>query len=315
MIRFPSARVSRLRCRARALLVVGALVCPPAASAQQGERMRILLSNDDGIAEVTSRLLPLAQELRRFADVYIVVADQDRSGTAHMMAINRRVTLEARLEHVSEATADLGRLEVHVVNGYPADCVALGIRGLLADSPPDLVITGPNGGPNLADAWLGSGTIGAARTAAVLGVPAIAVSGLDDDRPEQVAALAGWVARLARSELVASLPAGVYLTVGVPRVPPDEIAGIRVAPRASLVEAIRFERLGRVPEGAPEEEATTVWSVQFGPVDTPPSPDTDIALYAQGYIVVTPMRADEVDHELLATLAERLDELPAWPAP
>lgn len=305
-------RASALRRCVLALLAAVA-VSSSAVLAQRPERMRILLSNDDGIAEVSSRMLPVIRELRPFADVTVVVADRDRSGTTHMTSINRRVTLESRLEHVSEATETLGRLEIHVVNGYPADCVALGIRGILADSPPDLVITGPNGGPNLADGWFGSGTIGAARMAAYLGVPAVAVSGLNDDEPEQVAALVSWVARLVRSDLVRTLPAGTYLTVGVPAVPPAEIAGIRLAPRAVLIDALRIRRLGVVPEGAPPEEGTTVWTAAFGPVARPPGPETDVALHARNFIVVTPMRADEHDADLMAVLEGRLDELPEWP--
>lgn len=299
----------------RRVLALLALVAVPVAPvlAQQPDRMRILLSNDDGIGEVQSRMLPVIRELRPFADVTVVVADRDRSGTTHMTSINRRVTLESRLEHVSEATESLGRLEIHVVNGYPADCVALGILGILAAGPPDLVITGPNGGPNLADGWFGSGTIGAARMAAYLGVPAVAVSGLNDDEPEQVAALASWVARLARSDVVRTLPSGTYLTVAVPTVPPSEIAGIRLASRAVLIDALRVRRVATVPEGAPPEEGTTVWTAAFGPVARPPGPDTDVALHARNFIVVTPMRADEHDADLMAVLEGRLDELPEWP--
>lgn len=307
MQRTPTARSTALA----SLLLIAGLVRP--LGAQDAPRMRILMSNDDGIAEVERRLLPVAQELRRFADVTIVVPDRDRSGTTQVMAVTRRVTLESHREAAADATAGLGRLEVHVVNGYPADCVALAIRGLMADAPPDLVITGPNGGPNLGDSWFGSGTIGAARTAAYLGVPAVAVSGLDADRPEQVAALATWVARLARSDLVAGLPDGVYLTVGVPRVPPSEVAGIRAAPRARLIGSLRFDRLADVPEGAPADEATTVWSATWGAVTTPPAPDSDVALYRQGYIVVTPMRADELDAGLLEAWRGRADAFPEWP--
>ena len=181
-------------CRARLLcwLALVFTVATPLAG-QDNRPMRILLTNDDGIEEVERRVYPVAQRLREFAEVYIVVANQDRSGTTHFMSLNHRTTLESELDHVSEAGDGLHRLEIHVVDGYPADCVALGILGLMAADPPDLVISGPNGGANLADAWFGSGTVGAARTAAYMGVPALAISGLDADEPAQVDALARWV--------------------------------------------------------------------------------------------------------------------------
>ena len=72
-------------------------------------------------------------------------------------------------------------IEAFAVDGTPGDCVALALTGLMTD-PPDLVISGINGGANVGAEWLFSGTIGAARVAS-LGVPAVAVSGLDDDLP------------------------------------------------------------------------------------------------------------------------------------
>ncbi|UCG89038.1 MAG: hypothetical protein JSW71_11070 [Gemmatimonadota bacterium] len=274
---------------------------------------RILLTNDDGIEEVEDRVYPLAQELRRFAEVYIVVANQDRSGSTHFMSLSRKVTLESQLDYVSPAGDGLNRLEIHVVDGFPADCVALGIRGIMGDDPPDLVISGPNGGPNLADGWFGSGTIGAARTAAYMGVPALAISGLDDDSEEQVYALSRWVAELAQSELVDSLPQRTYLTVALPRVPPSQVAGIRVARRARLLDALSFERLAEVRDPEGDEETTSVWVLRYRAPTSPPSADSDVVLYSQNYIVVTPMRADEHDSQLLEHLRESVDRLPGWP--
>jgi 5'-nucleotidase len=288
-----------------------ALALPLSAGGQSERPMRILLTNDDGIEEVAERVYPLAQELRRFAEVYIVVANQDRSGSAHYMDVNRKMTLESRLEYVSEPGDGLHGLEIHVVNGYPADCVALGIRGIMGRDPPDLVIAGPNGGANLADDWFGSGTIGAARTAAYMGIAALAISGLDDSSQEQVSALSRWVAQLAQNELVTSLPEQVYLTVGLPRLPPSQIAGIRVARRARLVDAMSFELLGNV--GHAEDDLTSVWAVRIGEPTSPPPADSDLVLYSQNYIVVTAMRADEHDTQASDRLRESLDLLPAWP--
>jgi 5'-nucleotidase len=128
------------------LYLLTALVFPVTASGQEEGPMRILLTNDDGIEKVEERVYPLAQQLRRFAEVYIVVSNQDRSGTTHIMSLNRKMTLESRLEHISEAGNGLHRLEIHVVDGYPADCVAVGVGGIMVEDPPDLVISGPNGG-------------------------------------------------------------------------------------------------------------------------------------------------------------------------
>lgn len=296
-----------------AFCMVTAFTAPTKVGCQTQGPARILLTNDDGIEEVEDRVYPLAQELRRFAEVFIIVANQDRSGSTHLMSLSRKVALESQLDYVSPAGDGLHRLEIHVVDGFPADCVALGIRGIMGEDPPDLVISGPNGGPNLADDWFGSGTIGAARTAAYMGFPALAISGLDDDSAEQVHALSRWVAALAQSELVSSLPEQTYLTVALPRVPPSQIAGIRVARRARLVGALKFERVAQVHDSEDDEEVTSIWVTRVLDPVSPPSADSDVVLYSQNYIVITPMRADEHDSQSLDRLRESLDRLPEWP--
>lgn len=312
-----ACRAPRRRCTAALVLetlcLLGMLAWPAAAGAQAERPMRILLTNDDGIDALDSRVAPVARELRPFAEVYIVVADQDRSGSSQFMSLARKVTLEERLEYVSEPHDGLNRLEIHVVDGFPADCVALGIGGIMNEDPPDLVISGPNDGANLGDAWFGSGTIGAARTAAYLGVPALAISGLDDDSEEQVSALARWVAELAQSEIVRSLPELTYLTVGLPRVRPSEVAGIRIARRARLMEGLFLQRVAMLRGPGEDDVTTSVWAVQRREQSPVPAPDSDMALSAQKYIVITPMRADEHDAREFAELQANLDRLPAWP--
>lgn len=294
------------------LCLLGLLVWPAIADAQADGPMRILLTNDDGIEALESRVAPVARELRPFAEVFIVVPNQDRSGSSQFMSLSRKVTIDERLEYVSEPHDGLNRLEIHVVDGFPADCVALGVGGIMSDDPPDLVISGPNDGANLGDAWFGSGTIGAARTAAYIGIPALAISGLDDESAEQVSALARWVAELARSEVVRSLPQLTYLTVGLPSVPPSEVAGIRVARRARMIDALGLQRLA-VLRGRDEDVTTSVWAVQYRVPPSVPAPDSDMALSQQKYIVITPMRADEHDVQLLHELQAELDRLPEWP--
>ncbi len=290
-----------------------ALALPAVVRAQTDRPIRILLTNDDGVEKVKERLLPVARELRRFADVYIVVPDRDRSGSAHFMRLSRKTTIESRVQYISPAGDGLHRLEIHTVDGYPADCVALGARGIMDESPPDLVIAGPNGGPNLADDWYGSGTIGAARTAAYMGIPALAVSGIDEEAEDHVAALSRWIAELARSDFLLALPEQTYITVAVPRVPPSRIAGIRVARRAHLISALSIGRVAEIRDDEEDEDVTSIWAVRFLDPTSPPAADSDVMLYRQNYIVVTPMRADEHDVKFMDVLVEDSDRLPAWP--
>jgi 5'-nucleotidase len=208
------------------------------------------------------------------------------------------------------ADRDLGEgVQAYGVDGYPGDCVLLALCGLMRDTPPDLVVSGINNGPNLGFDWLASGTIGAARLAAVWGVPAIAASGLDASVPGALEAVSQWVVRLAQSELVRSLEAGQYLTVSFPRVSPDAIKGIKVAERAGILLDIGFSRVHEEPAS----QRAGVWALER-PLPIPiVSAESDAALYAQDYIVVVPMRADEHDRELLARLLGQPESLPQWP--
>lgn len=293
------------------IFFTAAAVLQPLA-VEQKQLLRIVITNDDGIEDLEDRLYPLAKALMPFAETYIVIPSRDRSGSSNFISIGKyKRVLESELIHVEKRTERTERLEIHIVEGFPADCVSLALGGILRDKPPDLVISGINGGANLGDAWLGSGTVGAARMAAFYGIPAIAISGINDDLEGAVEAVTSWVARLARSSLVLNLEPGQYLTVGLPRLKPAEIKGIRIAPRAPSLGTGYFERTQRL-RGA---ERRTAWLAQLPQEMTSPPEGTDMALYEEDYIIITPMRVDEHDYPLLKRLAESLDELPDWKAP
>ncbi len=263
----------------------------------------VLVTNDDGIDH--QGLIAFARAFSREAETYVVAPLQDCSGSADYVSVYSKHVLRVQ-------ERDLGPgITAYGVDGYPGDCILLALRGLMDDHPPDLVVSGINGGPNLGFDWLASGTIGAARIAAALGVPAIAVSGLDESTPEAAAAAADWIVRLVHSKLVHDLRAGQYLTVSLPRTPPSEFKGVRVAERAGLLLDLR---LGSVSEGAPGE-SMAMWALQR-PRPIPPLQSTsDAALYQEGYVVIVPMRADEHDRELLSRLLRQPETLSEWLEP
>jgi len=301
--------------RTKILLIVIFFSCVTITSVSQPldagdkEPLKIVITNDDGVEDLEDRLYPLAVALIPFAETYIVIPSQDRSGSSHFTSIGKhKRALESVLLYVKEKTEETERLEIHTVMGYPADCVSLAVGGILRDNPPDLVISGINGGANLGDAWIGSGTIGAARMAAFYGIPAIAVSGIDDNLEGAVEAVTGWIARLARCPLVLNLEPGQYLTVGLPRLEPGKIKGVRVAPRAPRLGAGYFERT----QGLSGEENRSVWLAQIPLEGEAPPVGSDLALYEENYIIITPMRVDEHDYPMLKELADSLDEVPVW---
>lgn len=277
---------------ARTLVLTLVLVsgAAPAVAQTDGDSFptRVLITNDNGIDD--PKIAALARAFAARAEVWVVAPDGDRSGSGTYVVVTRMGALTAE-------PRDLGPdIRAFAVNGFPADCVLLAFLGLMKDSPPDLVVSGINGGPNLGSDWMFSGTVGAARVAALAGVPAIAVSGVDDDIPGAADAAAAWVARLAGNDLVRDLGPRGYLTVSIPAVPPAEIKGIRVTDRAPLELVPRLEAgdqgmwfvtgtdtLAAAPSGDSDQAAG----------------DSDQAAWDAGYIVLVPMRADEVDQQRL----------------
>ena len=124
--------------------------------------MRILVTNDDGI--FSPGLLALAEVATRFGEVRVVAPDVEQSAMGHAITIQRPLQYHR---------AQLGPFEAYRVNGTPADCVAL---GLYHWDGADLVLSGINLGSNLGNEIWHSGTVAAARQAALLGVRAAAFS-------------------------------------------------------------------------------------------------------------------------------------------
>jgi 5'-nucleotidase len=258
---------------------------------------RVLITNDNGIDD--PKIIALAQAFAARTETWVVAPDRDRSGSGAYVSVTS--TGELDLERV-----DLGQgIRAYAVDGYPGDCVLVALTGLMLDSPPDLVISGINGGANLGIAWIFSGTIGAARVAAIAGFPAMAVSGLDLDRSGALESAVDWVVRLASSPSVRNLNAGEYLTVSLPRSEPNEILGVKVTDRAPMLQrpVLHFDQeSGR-------------WQLRgMKAIGRSVPIDSDREANTAGFIAVVPMRVDEVHLERLTEWRRTGVDLPSWNA-
>lgn len=273
-----------------AVLTTLRLASPQAAHGGQDDGPRkVLITNDDGIDAASLRAL--ARAFAGATETVVVAPLENRSGSSTSIAALRsgRLVVERR-------GLDAG-VAAYAVDGEPGDAVIFALTTLLADDPPDLVISGINGGPNLGDAWIASGTIGAARLAAYLGVPAIAVSGLPEDGDSgAVAALADWVVQLAHSPLARRLEAPEYLTVSLPPLPPERIEGLELTDRARGTLRFALERTAEAGDGDRE-----VWRLRVS-AGTPDAPGTDATALRSGRIAIVPMRADEFEPDLKSRL-------------
>ena len=122
------------------------------------KRMRILLTNDDGIEAAGIGVLEkIATDLTD--DVWVVAPETDNSGASHSLTLAEPLRMrELNKRH-------------YAVKGTPTDCVIMGVRFLLRDQPPDLVLSGVNRGQNLADDVTYSGTVAGAIQGTLLGIP------------------------------------------------------------------------------------------------------------------------------------------------
>ena len=176
--------------------------------------MKILVSNDDGID--SKGIYALVQALKEIGDVTVVAPITEQSAVGH--AITMQIPLRVIEVHKK------GEFFGYAVNGTPADCVKIGIRNIM-EEPPDIVVSGINHGSNTAINIIYSGTVSAAREAAIMDVPSIAISVTSHEVNDF--SFAGKIAQKITKETVGKdLPKGTLLNVNVPDVPESEIAGI-----------------------------------------------------------------------------------------
>jgi 5'-nucleotidase len=122
--------------------------------------MQILVTNDDGID--APGLAVLVEVARTLGEVTVVAPDRHRSGCSHSATTDASLRLVERTERV------------FALSGSPVDCVRVALLHIRPQI--DLVLSGINDGGNLGIDVLMSGTVAAAREAALLGRRAIAVS-------------------------------------------------------------------------------------------------------------------------------------------
>jgi len=162
---------------------------------------RILVSNDDGYA--SEGLSALVDAVSPWGEVWVVAPESEQSASAHSISLHRPL----RIREVRERW--------YAVDGTPTDCSYLAINHVLKGRRPDLMVSGINHGPNLADDVTYSGTVAAAMEATLLGVPSIAFSLAGRSR-FAFSAAARFAAALTHSALERDPPAGMLLNVNVP---------------------------------------------------------------------------------------------------
>jgi 5'-nucleotidase len=245
---------------------------------------RVLLTNDDGIdAPGLTVLEEVAATLAR--EVWVVAPEHDQSGTSHS------ISLHAPLRFSDQGERRFG------VSGTPGDCVVMAVRHIMADAPPTLVLSGVNRGANLGVETVFSGTVGAAMTGMLLGIPSIALSQAFSDREavrwETARALAPDVIRRL---LAAGWNKQACLNVNFPDVPPESAGPLtRSRQGAGLVKNINV-----IPRMDPR--GFVYHWLQFDREPYQDSADSETAVVASGRIAVTPLQFERTNEIAFAEL-------------
>jgi 5'-nucleotidase len=171
--------------------------------------MRILVTNDDGIH--AEGLAVLVRELSTIHDVFVFAPDQERSGISHAMTLRNPGKVRK-----------LGERE-YSCSGTPADCVILTGLGAIPFIP-EVVVAGINRGPNLGTDIIYSGTCGAARQAALGGLPGIAVSCATYREPFIYEGAASFVRRRI-DRLIELCEPGIFVNINAPSIGLHDLPG------------------------------------------------------------------------------------------
>lgn len=238
--------------------------------------MRILISNDDGV--YSPGLAALAEAAAKVGDVRVVAPDVEQSSMSHAITSSR--PLSYRRTPISKFEG--GKIEAYRVNGTPADCVALGVHNW---DGIEVVLSGVNLGTNLGSAVWHSGTLAAAKQAALLGLRGIAFSTPTTESEPDFPALMPWIEKTLKLLLgMKNLP---LVNVNLP-VEPRGICWTR--------QAIQHYDGRVVPAKDPMGRQHYWYTVV--PIDAA-EPGTDRWAMGRGYVSITPLRLDLTDDALL----------------
>lgn len=239
----------------------------------------ILLTNDDGIQ--AEGLKALAGAFEGFATVSVVAPSREQSGAAQSLTLRQLIICHAAGERQ------------WAVDGTPADAVIVALHKLLPESP-DLVISGINAGANLGENAYYSGTVGAAREAALHHIPALAISLCSKKNGAKFDAAARVARAAAELILREGLPDQVLLNINVPE--PWE-GGVRFTRQSKKITRNQLSE-GKDPRGR-----TYFWLFEQR-IDKDVEPDTDYAAIFAGAVSVTPLHLDPTDDESMNHLSK-----------
>ncbi len=240
--------------------------------------MRILIANDDGV--FSPGLQALAALASEFGEVRVVAPDVEQSSMGQAITSSRPL---------SYRPTRIGAFDGFRVNGTPSDCVALGIHNW---ESVDAVLSGINQGYNLGNATWHSGTLAAAKQAALFGIKGIAMSSMPFEKLEEYDSLRPMALQVLQA-LLSKETTSLLFNVNLP-VSPRGISWTRQSVRHYDGRVVPMSD----PYGRPLYWFTAV------PIESV-EPGTDRFAISENRVSVTPLSIDITDGKCLAECQQR----------
>ena len=250
--------------------------------------MKILICNDDGYQ--APGLVALYEALKTIAEVEVVAPEINNSAKSNALTLNAPLYVEQAANGFK------------YVNGTPADCVHIALKGLLGYVP-DMVVSGINNGANMGDDTIYSGTVGAAMEGYLFGIPAIAFSQVKKGWEHiDAAALKARdiVAELIKQlEISGPLAQPWLLNANIPNLPYEQLKATQIC-RLGKRHASEKVITQTSPHGR-----TMYWIAGSGPAKDE-SQGTDFYATAHGHVALTPLTTDLTEHDAIASWTQTL---------
>jgi 5'-nucleotidase len=253
--------------------------------------LRILVTNDDGVGAEGIDLV--VQALVEDSNNIVIVSapKEETSGSADTTVAEDSPPAPECANGTGlgdpSATASGYESDVWAVDGCPADAVLFALENLYSDEPPHVVLSGINAGQNvgfISETIISqiSGTVGAAKTAACSGVPALASSqgsapaGGEIDYESGLQEVLRWLEDNRSALLAGDVPRDTITSINIPSCAPGTSIRGRV----------------EVPLGTETPDFLEGQALPIAEQDcesTLEDPQDDLEAFFSGFVAITPV--------------------------
>ncbi|WP_037545630.1 5'/3'-nucleotidase SurE [Spirochaeta lutea] len=241
--------------------------------------MTILLTNDDGFFSPGLKAMKQALLSRpgiAESDIWIIAPDGERSGMSHSITLKDPI----KAKELS--------FQEYAISGSPADCVITAVLGILPQ-PPDIVFSGINLGPNLGTDITYSGTAAAARQAAYMGIPGVALSLVSYREPFHFDGIAEFAAKNLEV-FIKHADEQHFLNINGPNTP-HEFTSLEVTHPCR-----RMYNDKMISYKAPRGD--TYWFLDGSPIEDIDDPGSDWDAVKRGALSISPIHLHPLNNEI-----------------